>query len=48
MIKEAFVDFKQPRNDIKLFGEDFMPFRTIVKFLWQFVGKIHGGVAENV
>jgi len=32
----------------ELFEEDFMPFRAAIKFLWQFVGAILGGVAENV
>jgi len=32
----------------ELFEKDFMSFRAEIKFLWQFVGKILGGVAENV
>ena len=33
---------------LELFEGGFMSFRALVIFLWQFVGKILGGVAENV
>ena len=46
--KETFADFISIRNGIKLFSVDFMPFWALIKFLWQFMGKILGGVAENV
>ena len=36
------------RFGIKLYEYDFMPFRAAIKFLWQFVSEILGGVAENV
>ena len=48
VIKETFADFTATRKEIKLFDADFMSFRALVKFLWQFMGKILGGVAENV
>ena len=48
VIKETFEDYMSTRNDIKLFDADFMFFRAAIKFQWQFVGKILGGVVENV
>ena len=48
VIKGTFADFMATRKGIKLYGADFMPFRALIKFLWQFMGKILGSVAENV
>lgn len=48
VIKLLFDDFISSRIVFEIFNNDFMPFRAFVKFLWQFMGKMLVGMAENV
>lgn len=48
VIKYVVDDFMTDQISFESFEWDFMSFRAAIKFLWQFVGKILGGVAENV
>lgn len=46
---KVIVDnYKSTRFNFEFSDMDFISFRALVKFLWQFMEKNLGGVAENV